>query len=586
MKQTIKCVSLLLAVVLILTSLPLCNAFASDGQSQDAIPADGLIIEVSPGKDSYAYSDTASIKVKVTNKYDFPVENVTVCLYSDSCKVPKGEKCISDKFTLGSGKSKSVQFHAKLGSTSKLNIFQRIILFFRNLFNPADYFKHIDDKEKESFECSELFTVRFDTIDCLFDTTVYYTYNMQEVDEDLEELLKSPEFDEAYNKDLSEAFEMVTDCLDNMENEGLVRSYSSDEDDKEVWFEYQLENNEYAVGGVDLLPPEEGKNSSADAVQAAANRDDGLTGSMMFFDALSGVDYNSSKNLYNKICESLDKYNASSGHNRFTYEDCKNLDCSKPSFICLSSHGGETTELAILGRNKKPYIMMSDYPAGNVNFEKDKANLTVGTLFIKDKKYGVVFPKFFKNKDFKNTVVFFESCCAFGGDNKSTDFADALTGSGCLAVIGFQHDVDSEYSRNVLSGFIERFRSGETLEEAINKANDDAKGYLGKEPDKTTGILRCKFKNNGKETILDCGPGGGKQVGFIVHYEDFTPNKENSEGDFFVIIVDKAVLTGKNTDEIANIAREEIKKLGYINAVISYVEKNGEFYTFNAKVTQ
>lgn len=582
MKHIIRGISILMPAVFILASCPSFNAFAAEAKAQDVIPADGLVIEVKTDKSSYDYFDTAAINVKVSNKYDFPVENVTVCLYSDSCKLPKGEKCISDKMNIKEGKSETLQFHAKFADRSKLNIFQKIIFFFRNLFNPSDSFKHTD--EKENFETAEQFSIRFGTADCIFNVTVYYTYKMQETDEELEELLNSDRFEKAYNRDKSEAFDMVTDCLDNMKNEGLVGSYSSDEENKEVWFEYLLDNNKTAVGGVDLLPPEDGKNSSASAVQAAADGEDDTAGSMMFFDALSGGDFNSNNTVYNKICASLRMYNNSYGHLKFRYEDCKNLDCSKPSFICLSSHGGETTKLNIFGKKQKPYIMMSDYPSGNPSFEKDKIEKKVGTLFIKNIKYSVIFPGFFKKQDFRNAVVFFESCCAFGGENNNTEFADALIDSGCLAVIGFQYDVDDTYSADVLKSFIEHFRKGESLNKSLSEANEYAKSKMDKEPDLTTGILRYRFNNSGDETILDCGPDAGKRVGLRVHYED-TTRDGNAEDDLFIIILSKDVLEGKSTEEIAATAVEEIEKLGIRgSAKVVSVNESGSFYDIDVLI--
>ncbi len=533
MKRTTKIISCLMAVAVMLACFPVCGVFASDPQGQDdAIAADGLEFDIRPGKSNYAYSETAAINVTLTNKYDFPVDNVTVYLYSGSCKLPKGSKNISEEMTLEAGESKTVTFNVKLGDSSKLNIFQKILFFFRNLFSPSDSFKPID--EKESLKCSSSFNVRFGPADCAFDVTAYFTHNMQVVDETLEELLQSHDFQITYSNDIESALEIVENKLVSMENKELVADISSD-GKSEVWFEYLLDDGQTAIGGVDLTPPEEGKNSPANAVQAAGGSSNAPAGSMMFFDALtSEQDFSSSLTLYNIICSSLGKYNSPSEHLSFSFSNCKNPDYYKSALVCLSAHGGVTDPLKAFGA-EMPYMLLSDCPKGKRDFANDIANHAAGTLWLLDENgvaqlFGVLFPKFYEQMDFSNTVVFMENCCGFGNKGSADDaFANVFKDKGCLAVIGFQYDVNDNYSNSVLENFISQFRNGETLANAIAAANEYAiNNVLHKTPDSSTGILQYRFKNSGSETIFDCGPDAGNLAGIRLKFVDDSLNETSS----------------------------------------------------------
>ena len=552
-----KLVSAVLVMSIALTSLPLC---AVNGSAVSVEPGDkenGLAIEVNPSKSEYAYGDTAELTVKVTNGYGFNIDNLMISVYSPDCKLPKGEKCKSDIVKLDSGKSQVFTVKAKLGSSAKLNFFQKIVFFFKNLFSRDSSFERISENDKSIvsirrengiFEDKTQKSVKFGTADCSFEVTVIYDCGFTE------EMLKKWEEDEQ------------------------ITGTQFDESEQIYWYEYDLDGGGTAIGGISL-PAE----ADEEPEELADEQIEGNNPAFLMLDGFSsGVSFNDDSNSYKSLTDTFEKYYGA-GHITARYDNFRKTSGS--SFMCVSCHGGVYLKDTV----NKPYIQLSNYPENEEEFigdlrEKNAAVLTRVYKVLKGetydyiaKTYGILFPGFFENKTYDNTVVFLESCCAFGCGSQNNKLAEALINSGCKAVIGFWNEVRSAYSKEFMTDFVKRFAMGDDISAAFEYCT----GKHGlTDGDEATAL----YSGDGSATMLECGPKGGNQAGIRLkfHYDD---EAENEDSYLFLVKPGKEIVQ----NDVISLA-ESVGNADYTYTVDETFEQyaaiNGEIKDINIDVSK
>ena len=79
----------------------------------------------------------------------------------------------------------------------------------------------------------------------------------------------------------------------------------------------------------------------------------------------------------------------------------------------------------------------------------------------------------YRGGQLKNTIVLSETCEFLGVDSSvDTSMADALLAGGAKAVAGYVNNVYTVYSRSMLWDTVNRLILGQTLEEAVQHAQD------------------------------------------------------------------------------------------------------------------
>lgn len=583
MAKTKKALSLLTAMVIALSSFAFYGASAS---SVKVIPGDtenGLEVELKPGKSEYGYGDTASIKVSVKNNYGFDVDKLIISVYSSDCKLPAGEKCKSDVLKLEKGKTTEFTVHAKLGSSAKLNFFQKILFFFRNLFSRSESFEKLSDGEKTAvsvngdndvFENTLQANVKFSGAICRVDVSAVYDFGFsdkeqklaEEVDSGIEKTLNSSGFKEAILQDLNTRGNNVENqkkaigqTLGTLSEKGLVAQPEYDEEEGVYWFLYNLGGGETAIGGVRIKQNNSQKNAGGSP-----------------FLTLEG--FNKEED-YSDIESEYGKYFGASVI-KADYDSCRNL--SGRSFLCFSCHGN-------VYFNNIPYIQLPGFYDDEM-FKADLKDKNAGSIFeyvfeyvdgvianFSAKEFGVLFPAFFRSKKIDNSIVFLESCCAFGKDKREDTLAQSFISAGAKAVIGFQNEVYYSYSLKFMKTFAENIAMGKNAGEAVaacKAAHGDTDGDLA----------QPYLLGDAGTTILSCGPDGGKLAGLRVHYTD-TTGGGNGEGDLFLIVLKAEELSGKSNEEIADTAEREIIKLGIRGSAAvdpGSITRSGSFYNIEA----
>ena len=584
MTETRRTVSLIVAVLIVFSSF-VVSASAAPGVK--VLPGDtenGLVIEAVPTKEVYNYNDTAEIIIKVTNKYGFDIDKLMISAFSGDCKLPRGESCKSGVVKLskdGSGSSTSFTFRAKLGSGAKLSFFKKILFFFGNLFSRNETFKKLSDEEKsavslnsenEIFENRSQISIKFDGVDCSFDISVVYDCglsendqkNVDEVDKTLEETIESTEYNTAAKTDsvkgedtVDEKKKIIDKELKKLEDKDIISNPEYDSNEDAYWFEYKLDSGENIIGGVRLKQGNTEKNAGSS-----------------HFMTLEGfgksVEYQSLINDYQKY------YGVSITNAE--YESCRNLEGLY--FLCFSCHGN-------VYLNNTPYIQLPGYSDGDM-FKADLKEKNTGRIIdavidyvdgkisaVSAEKYGVLFPSFFKSKKIDNSVVFLESCCAFGKEKYSEALAKAFIDAGAKAVIGFKGDVFSNYSRDFMKEFVSCFAGGQTIKQAF----DNCTYKYGKTDGDEGTVNLLAGKNAGNATILDCGPDGGNIAGLKLKFVDYEGNEIYSK---IVIVENGTVLKIEDIGTIAQTVGDW--EICNVREKVDYTAVKGEFteFTINA----
>ncbi len=144
----------------------------------------------------------------------------------------------------------------------------------------------------------------------------------------------------------------------------------------------------------------------------------------------------------------------------------------------LSAHGSYytyTTGLLFRRTRTEPVILLTEEStmARDLYYSLDLMTHRV----IKINGLYCITPAFFRaayrGGQLKNTIVLSETCEFLGVDSSvDTSMADALLAGGAKAVAGYVNNVYTVYSRSMLWDTVNRLILGQTLEEAVQHAQD------------------------------------------------------------------------------------------------------------------
>ncbi len=157
MKTSTKMLSVLLALIMVLSCMPF--AFAQEGEPEQA-EAKELKTEIVFDKEQYGLFDTVTATVKMTNVSDKVIQIKRVAVISQDCR-PMGyldtvHRCLKSGVTDSFDRTFTLSSRA-----SGLNFFAKIILFFRNLFSGGLIFSTGSSTAQEFYETEESFYADF-----------------------------------------------------------------------------------------------------------------------------------------------------------------------------------------------------------------------------------------------------------------------------------------------------------------------------------------------------------------------------------------------------------------------------------------
>ncbi len=216
MKKTKKLMCLILSVIMLLSiNIPTLAVdmvkTAEETAENSGTMKNGLEIEVTTDKGSYKALDIAKINVTVTNTSENEIKNVSAeTVFTDLAPV-KGGSTTAETETLKAGESLTFSYKATLKiSEHKLNIFQKIFLWFIRLFNGG--YTASDNDFDNGRDCTQqAMPIIFGKFQADNVIRVWYGENGSETpdnpttkDKTYEELINGDDIDEIYNYDESD----------------------------------------------------------------------------------------------------------------------------------------------------------------------------------------------------------------------------------------------------------------------------------------------------------------------------------------------------------------------------------------------
>ena len=116
-----------------------------------------LLVKVLTDKTNYSATDSARVTVKVENKSDKTLSGEVISAKADNWLLAKGSASnVLEVGEMNTGETKEISFNCVVNrSASGINFFNRIILFFKQLFNKPSAFKSINYSDKISVVVSK-----------------------------------------------------------------------------------------------------------------------------------------------------------------------------------------------------------------------------------------------------------------------------------------------------------------------------------------------------------------------------------------------------------------------------------------------
>ncbi|MBQ6264651.1 MAG: hypothetical protein IJK60_04300 [Clostridia bacterium] len=150
MKKTLKLLALLLIAAIIISTICI-------GVNAESTSDENVVVTISTDKSSYAATDTAHVSVKVENKSDRALDDVVLFAQADNWLLTKGNN--SNVLEIGKmkkGESKKLAFDCVLNRSAKgLGLFDKIILFFSQLFNKPSAFETVGNTADNNTKASK-----------------------------------------------------------------------------------------------------------------------------------------------------------------------------------------------------------------------------------------------------------------------------------------------------------------------------------------------------------------------------------------------------------------------------------------------
>lgn len=448
MKKSIsKILCVLFSAAIIFSALPAVHA----EKAGEAEPSVEISVEYGNIRNA---SDTAGITVKVKNTSPETINNVYISVSSGSCLPAKGSKtCSEKKQVLDRGDTTEFRFNAVLGSkASGISFFDKIIMFFKRLFNSPGSFAALPDEvnkitnEKSQYEEE----IKFGSASGKITVTVYYLYgytaSMEKENEKLDRTLK--EVVEDYDGDNGYAGYIESE-LKRLEENGDISDYLHDKNTGEFWVNTKSDSGKiYSIPTApddDVLKMPEPQESEFEASKDGEGK---IDNEVIILDCLNNSTvFTEMKNM--ELNTGRIKY--------FTLEDALALE--KVPMVLFLTHGN----VDWLGQ---PYICVmkddSKREAENAALENRQAVEILGRKEgVKEiVEYLGLLPKFFtvnyKNQGymFNGSVVYLGLCSGFGKNSTNEELADAFIESGCGYVIGFKDTVKETNNINFIKEFI------------------------------------------------------------------------------------------------------------------------------------
>lgn len=129
-----------LSVILIIATLVSCFSVAAFSAPQNNA---SLIVVATPGKNSYGYSDEATLKVSITNPTETTAAGVSLNIKTNEYYLLSGGTAVPSEIKSGETVNLSLKL-ALTESADGLGFIQRIILFIVNLFRSKESFQSKD----------------------------------------------------------------------------------------------------------------------------------------------------------------------------------------------------------------------------------------------------------------------------------------------------------------------------------------------------------------------------------------------------------------------------------------------------------
>ncbi len=151
-----------------------------------------------------------------------------------------------------------------------------------------------------------------------------------------------------------------------------------------------------------------------------------------------------------------------------TVRDLKNIK-SKYKIVCFSGHGSIY--------NGSPVMCLTEKVTdkNRQEYADDLINGRITTVRYDGGTYYWVYPELFSysysGNKLKDKFMFIQSCEAFGeGEKYDYSFADAMTKSGASAVAGFHNSVNSIYGRDFMKQCVCALSEGKTAKQAYDSS--------------------------------------------------------------------------------------------------------------------
>ncbi len=472
------------------------TAFASNETNNDG----NIKIQVATDKGSYGATGVAEITATITNVSGEDINNVTAqAVFNDLAPVGKRTSETSKSVdVLKAGESFSFTYKATLNKDEhKLNIFQKIILWFVRLFNGGynannnsiDVIaENVTEIKFGKFTAENVVQVGAEVENGLTDKELE---DMSIVDEELNKKI----FDSHNYNNLSkrEKKKYIEDILKELERKDLIKKDSIKyfDDLEQFYFEY----NSGAVNIITLNShiDEHSDNleewlkirslktlnystllSRSSSVQDTQNK---KTDAIIMLDWYSKNDethkneYEVVLNAYDELVDRWTKNGINSTVYTETTVDFYKTALKGYEFIIICEHG-------IGYKEEKDRSKVAFELTEKVTKEKDEQyskDIDKG-LIIKNGNHYAITPDFFeayyKGNQLKDSIIYLSSCQGFGFNGwMNYNFSYAFeTYGGAAGTLGFHDTVRIEYAYYILDYYVEALCNGFTMKEALDYA--------------------------------------------------------------------------------------------------------------------
>ena len=507
MKGIKKTICLLLSLIMILSmGVP---AFAFDNATNEAqantttSEASPFSIEISTDKSSYSATGIAKITAKVTNTSGKDIKNVSAeAVFGELAPCKKNSsKTTAEAETLKDGESLEFTYSATINKNAKkLNIFQRIILWFVRLFKGGYSAKDNGfDNGREFVESSN--DIKFgkhtavNIVKVWFGEFQYFSAkdveNREMVRSSLNSLMSS---DEYQKKEEKHKIKDVKKLLSELEKKGLINNISYNSDTKRFSYYFTCggmgtvsikSEKKYLdpnLAPVSLLNKNQTRQNESISKSVADSTSE-ISSVLMY-----GYDIESYElqldNTWKPVERLFDTWTelCNSKNMSTTIIDCPTVYEFKTAllnkdFICIFEHGNYGGYIP----NTYVFMVQNEEVTRQTDLAYNKDIYFERIITDTDNEGNVVYlitPQFFeyyyKNK-LTESIVYMLSCQGFGkGVTVDYGIADTLINDcGAKAVLGFHNSVAQCYGYQIYDKIVNSLLKGFTIGEAYDSTIDE-----------------------------------------------------------------------------------------------------------------